>query len=322
MTISGGAAPPAEASLDTPPPQVARRGKLATRSLRTLKRVLKVLVKVLYLFPLLLVAKLVLYLMGHWMGDLITVAFVVLVVLFFTLFALLFVLYPLAGPPSRRIPIPRLRLPRADDLADALAQAGYLEPEMTTTHELAEHTEPDADVQEPVRVRGRVVGGEDQQVGDLVLRDCWLERDDQVARLLACGSFAVLCDGYPPVVVDTQGAIHLVVVDRFQEAGVGEFEVKHLARYDKWLQDRSSEKMSVLDVAGGQNGALAVGDEVELVAGEYSPIPDVDELRVGGRRLDLARKEGGGGPYRGETQTRALMVRSTEGAPLILCKRQ
>ena len=321
MYTSNGLAPPREVSLDTPPPQVIQKGKGAARLLRGLKRVIRLFVKVLYLFPLLLVAKLVLFLMGNWVGDLITVAFVVLVVLFFSLFSLFFLLYAIAGPPSRRILLPRLRLPEEGDLDGAASLAGYKTPEMTTTHALAEHCEPDAEEWESIRVRGRVVGTTDQTPGDVVLRDCWLEQDGRVARMMAGNSFAVIREGFPPVVVGLEGAIHLVVAGPYEVAGVGELDLKHLAKYEQWLQGRSSNELSVPNLAGGQCCTLTVGQEVELVGGHYGPIPNLDDFRVGGRRLGVEERRSDSIPYRGDRLTRGLRLCSNQGAPLIICKR-
>ena len=317
---SSGSAPPRETSQETAPAQVIQHHRVVVRLLHGLKHLIRFFVKVLYLFPLLLLAKLVLLLLDHRAGDMITVAFVGLVVLFFSVLALLMLLYAVAGPPSRRTPVPRLRLPEAYDLGAALERAGYQPLEDTAPHLLAERCEPEAEEGEPIRVRGRVVGNTDQGEGDVVLRDCWLGLDGQVARVLVGSNFAVVRAGHPPVVVALDRAIHLVLVGPFRDTGGAAFA--HLPAQDRWLKARAGGLTTEAVDSGGQQCTLHVGDVVELVAGRYSPIRSMDDYTASGQRLAL----GSGArdpknPYRGDTPTRGLEVGSDEGAPMIICKR-
>lgn len=315
-----GEAPPRERSTETPPPQIVLRHRGVARVLQGLKVVIRLMVKVIYLFPVLLVAKLVLLLMDHPAGDMITLAFVALVVVFFSLFALLFLLYPFVGPPSKRKPVPRLRLHEAGDLDDAAERAGYDRVAPTTSHLLAELCEPDAVEREPVLLRGRVMPTARQEDGDAVLRDCWLQKDDTVMRLLAGGSFTVCAEGAPPVVVSLEGCLHLVLAGEFNTTGLGQLDAYELGKQEAWLRDRA-DGMSVVDLAAsGRCCTLRVGDEVELLGGRYSPIPSIEDHTARGRRLSPRDQDNRpeGSPYRGDGGARGLELRSDEGAPLVI----
>ncbi len=316
-----GAAPAREGSIDTPPPQITERHRGAALLLQGIKAVIRVMVKVLYLFPVLLVAKLVLLLMDNPAGDMITVAFVGLVVVFFLVFALLFLVYPLAGPPSRRKPVPRLALFEAGDLDGAAQRAGYDRVASTSPHRLAELCEPDAVEQEPVRLAGRVVPTAQQDAGDAVLRDCWLMKGDVVMRMMAGGSFTVCAEGAPPVVVSLEGAVHLVLAGTFSTSGLGQLDTLDLGQHEAWL--RKQAEMSVVDLAASARCcSLRVGDEVELLGGRYSPIARINDHSTRGRRLaPLQRDRAEGSPYRGDGTTPGLELRSDEGAPLVVVVR-
>ena len=314
-----GVRPPLGQTLDTPPLQVRWRGKRITRVYLRLRWLVRVLVKVVYLFPLLLVAKLVLFLLNSWYGDLITVGFVGLLVLFFSLFAGLFLLYPMVGPPSRRKRNPVLELPGPGDLEQAATLAGYQLMEPTRARQLEGHCEPGAEQWESLRISGRIAGRAGLQHGQVVLRDCWVQHREQVVRLLVGSSFAVVRQGYAPVVVDLQQATQLVLAGRFEpgDATPQGLDAGALEPHQKWLEQHAPGlELSKLQ---GTRCCLTVGDEVELIGARYRPVPSMEQLLVRGRSLAL--DQAGGSPYRGDRLQRGLRMGSDQGHPLVICKR-
>lgn len=313
--------PPAQQEVPPLALGVQHRGSLPARLLARLKVAVRWLVKLIYLFPLLLLAKGALLWIDHWAGDLITVAFVMLLVLFFSVFALVFVLYPLAGPPSRRTLWPALDLPRPERLEQALVKVGYQDVKPTSLDQLASlGQELGAQSELPLRVTGRIVGLRGQRPGEPVARQCWLERQQQVARLLALGVFGVQVEEQLLVLDPELGdASGLYLLGRSgPSVGPPLPPCKQLDRHDQWLRQQSEPGLSIDALAAADGCTLVVGDEIELVAGDHRAEHRLADLTLGGRPLELP-PEVAAAPYRDGAHG-GLVLSGDARRPLILRK--
>lgn len=294
---------------------IGERHPARTRIFLGLKGVLRPLVVVLYLFPLLLVAKIVLWALGILQGDLITVLFVGLVVLVFFLLALLVLLYPFVGPPSTRSPRQVLDLGEGA-LRRGLRALGVDAVPLLPPERLNALCEG-GPLPEPVRVRGRLTACHGHGAQTL-LRDAWLQRAGQTARLVVGRTFALLAPGQPPVVVDLRGGPWLAARHNPRERLELEPETRHWI--GSWLVERAGGELSLDDLLEGPGYTLEAGVEVELVAPRCEVVRDIDDLVVAGRRVELPAEADSraGSPYRQDRTRPGLLVTSTAAAPAII----
>jgi hypothetical protein len=283
-----------------------------------LKTALKVLVRALYLFPVLIVAKIAFWIADSSLGDLISLVFVGLVLITFFLLSILVALYPFVGPPSVRKHKVKLDLvvPDRDNADRALVhtRAQLIQPSRAI--ELAD-LGPKPERPDPVRIRGRIGIGARGEPGEPVVQVGWVERDGVVASLCMARVFALEAEGQPPVVIELDACPWLIGEHR-PDRSWPDIERAVTADLYRWLETGSS---GAIDLDATRRGAACVlheGDEIEVIAWDWQPVPSLDALTGRARDLVLGSSSGPNAPYRGTHAQPALVVRSTPAAPAIL----